>query len=149
MIVKAISRLEMESLYLNHKYDLLLNNNIISIIDPDAEPIFYPYEALTLSFWDLESPIHAYYHPRLGLTNLTQIFDKEMARQVVNYVLDYDKNGRDWLIHCTAGISRSGAVSLFIAEFLNLDMNTFFAQNPDIYPNNRVLTMLREEANDS
>jgi len=51
-----------------------------------------------------------------------------------------DKN--TFLIHCTAGISRSGAVGTFIANYFNVDMNTFKLDNPYILPNSHVSKLL-------
>lgn len=44
--------------------------------------------------------------------------------------------------HCTAGIARSGAVGVFVAEVLGLNMKEFWDINHKIQPNPHVLMML-------
>lgn len=38
-------------------------------------------------------------------------------------------------VHCAAGICRSGAVASFIAEFTDMNISKFLANNPMIQPN--------------
>jgi predicted protein tyrosine phosphatase len=64
-----------------------------------------------------------------------------MARHIVRFVQESDE--RPLLIHCTAGISRSGAVGLAIAEQCGC-VEVFLRDNPDIMPNQLVLRELRQ-----
>ena len=68
-------------------------------------------------------------------------FTIEMARQIVRFV--QETGDCPLLIHCTAGISRSGAVGLAIAEQCGY-VEEFRRENCDIMPNQLVLRKLRQ-----
>jgi predicted protein tyrosine phosphatase len=71
-------------------------------------------------------------------------FDRDKARQIINF-LDSLKNIEALIIHCAAGISRSGAVGVFACRYLNLDETEFRSQNK-VCPNHWILGILSEEA---
>ena len=71
-------------------------------------------------------------------------FSAKHAKEVVEFIKQ-DMN-RPLLIHCTAGISRSGAVGLAAAEHYGC-ANDFLRDNPDIMPNSLVLKKMRQEFN--
>ena len=68
-------------------------------------------------------------------------FTIEMARQIVRFV--QETGNHPILIHCTAGISRSGAVGLAVAEQCGCE-EVFRHENSDIMPNQLVLRKLRQ-----
>ena len=68
-------------------------------------------------------------------------FTIEMARQIVSFV--QETGDHPILIHCTAGISRSGAVGLAIAEQCGCE-EEFRRENCDIMPTQLVLRKLRQ-----
>ena len=68
-------------------------------------------------------------------------FTDEMATQIVRFVQVADE--RPLLIHCTAGISRSGAVGLAVAEQRGC-VEEYRRENPDIMPNRLMLQKLRQ-----
>ena len=71
-------------------------------------------------------------------------FSEEMADMVLDFV---NKNKeRDFIIHCAAGISRSGAIGSFINNYVQWDFQRFKIENPQIQPNARVLRMLNNKA---
>lgn len=43
----------------------------------------------------------------------------EQAKQIINFILKTFNQNKDLYVHCTAGISRSGAVGLFANQFVN------------------------------
>lgn len=51
---------------------------------------------------------------------------------------------KKFIIHCSAGISRSGAVGKFIFEFLNEQFNVKFPEMNNIHPNGHVLDLLHK-----
>ncbi len=115
----------------------LLNEcRIISINDVSLHPEPPPFNRrylkhpnlLVLFFDDVETE---------GAT----AFSSDMARHIVRFVQESDE--RPLLIHCTAGISRSGAVGLAIAEQCGC-VEVFRRENPDIMPNQLVLRELRQ-----
>ena len=115
---------------------LLTECRIISInnvsIHPEPPPFSKRFlrhpNLLTLFFDDVETE---------GPTAFT--FD--MARQIVHFV--QETGDRPLLIHCSAGISRSGAIGLAVAEQCGC-VGQFLRENPDIMPNQLALQMLRQ-----
>ena len=102
---------------------------------------------LSLEFWDitddkdcLESMDHHGYKYIL--------FDKEMAKQTVDFLERRKLEAGDHVLvlHCDAGISRSGAVAEFAAEFFGITTETFEKENPYLRPNPFVRRLLRESA---
>lgn len=72
-------------------------------------------------------------------------FDDKMGLKVINFINKLkNKDFFNLVIHCSAGISRSGAIGAFATEYLNLDYNEFIFYNPQIIPNNDVLSILRK-----
>ena len=45
------------------------------------------------------------------------LFDENMAREIVAFV-DANKDAAVWIVHCSAGVSRSGAVSRWLKDCL-------------------------------
>ena len=104
-------------------------------------------EGLSLRFWDigddkvkLASLLSFHYKPIL--------FDEKMARKVVEFVdrMIADPEPVVFVAHCDAGVSRSGAVGLFAVERAGKDIGEFFHENPNVYPNEFVLRMLKKAA---
>lgn len=72
------------------------------------------------------------------------LFNNGIARQIINFVDKY-KDVDTLVVHCAAGISRSGAVGVFAARYLNLDENKLYDRFP-IIPNQFVLKILMDES---
>jgi len=72
-------------------------------------------------------------------------FSVEQAEQLFNFI---KKNAdKDFIVHCSAGISRSGAVGSFINDYLNSDMEYFEKANRHrILPNSHVSRLLNKLA---
>jgi len=68
-------------------------------------------------------------------------FNNEHARQIIDFV-EKNKNHPVFYVHCDAGISRSGAVGLWITRYLGLDETEFYERNTRIHPNLYVLDVL-------
>ena len=71
------------------------------------------------------------------------LFDEEMARQIVQFVED-NHRAEIWIVHCSAGVSRSGAVSRWLKDCLKFKYG-IEADNVDgryAVPNAYVLRML-------
>lgn len=130
----------------------------ISINEPAEEDQHYFRKehpnVLTMYFHDVidDGCYDVYLH---GYDNETQepiyrpliFFSEEMAKIVLDFFENAKKNGcQSVLVHCTAGISRSGAVTTFAREFFGCpNYLTFKSENPQIIPNYTVLSRLRNE----
>ena len=72
-------------------------------------------------------------------------FNTEQAKQVIDFI-EVNKN-KNYIIHCHAGISRSGAIGQFITDFYGWsDKSTFRYQYGNrIIPNTEITKKLKEE----
>lgn len=70
-------------------------------------------------------------------------FTEEMAEEVFNFVFN-NRDMETFVVHCTAGISRSGAVGEFINNYFGQDYKEFIKQNPYVHPNGLVLSRLNK-----
>jgi len=76
----------------------------------------------------------------------TKIFSEKDAEKIVKFVKE--NTGKIFIVHCAAGISRSGAVGTFINDFCNYDYEQFKKDNPFILPNQYILSILKNKANE-
>jgi len=78
--------------------------------------------------------------PTTGISH-THSFRSDQAKQIIQFIED-NKN-KNYIIHCVAGISRSGAVGTFISNYLdNVDYDFFKKYNTRIAPNIFILSTL-------
>lgn len=68
-------------------------------------------------------------------------FNNEMANQVIQFI-EKNRKAKNWILHCTAGISRSGAIGEFISDYLGQDYFQFKRDNPQINPNSEIKKIL-------
>jgi len=88
---------------------------------------------ITMTFDDIGNEIEGYL-----------VFTKIMAKELFQFI-KRNKNRKTCVVHCSAGISRSGAVGSFIQGYCDGDWEQFKKNNPHILPNGRVLRMLNQE----
>jgi predicted protein tyrosine phosphatase len=98
---------------------------------------------LSLEFWDISN---SDYKNVKNSFPQCKIFSKDQAKKVIDFldIIKKDDNDNVLVVHCDAGISRSGAVGTFACDYLNLDYNEFIKENPYIMANQYVLRTLRE-----
>lgn len=73
----------------------------------------------------------------------TVLFDTDMALQIHQFVKQNEK-AKFWIIHCTAGISRSGAVGEILSEYFHIPYQQFKRDNPQVNPNIYVKNILKQ-----
>lgn len=73
-----------------------------------------------------------------------RLFDEEMAATIVQFVRE-NEDKETWFIHCTAGISRSGAVGDVLSEYFEIPYSEFKQMNPRVQPNTLVKNLLRKK----
>lgn len=113
--------------------DLIMNEENVKIFE-EANMKGY----VSLLFEDIESPCDDLDG------NPYVMFTKDHAKAIIGLldrVKEYPGNC-NLMIHCDAGISRSGAVGAFAANHLNYDFKKFKKLNPNIHPNKFVLLTL-------
>lgn len=74
------------------------------------------------------------------------LFTEDQAKKIIAFI-DLHKDKDQFIIHCSAGISRSGAVGTFINDYFELDYKAFKQINPQIQPNPFVLRTLKNLTN--
>jgi predicted protein tyrosine phosphatase len=87
---------------------------------------------------DIEVPI---VRPSGTIMLLLKAFNTEQAKQIIDF-LGANRHKETLLIHCHAGVSRSGAVATFANDYYMQDYNAFKADNPYILPNPHILQVL-------
>jgi predicted protein tyrosine phosphatase len=124
---------------------------VISIVDPGVELIWTVRESLQncdrlrqLKFTDTEpSPFLKYG----WLTPASDCFmDHAQARILVKFIYDLVSSDKQWslIVHCAAGICRSGAIGSFAQAFSAMSDAEFAATNPRVQPNMWVYNKLIE-----
>ena len=114
----------------------------ISILDPDNDEDRYDSTLdnfLKVKMWDIEETLVA---------DNGRVFskpsDKELDR-IYEFIQQHKDKVR-FVVHCSAGISRSGAVAEFIKEIHheNIDKEQYMKDNKYIQPNLYILKELRK-----
>lgn len=76
-----------------------------------------------------------------------KVFTDYKANKLYEFI-KRNKDKRTAVVHCSAGISRSGAVGTFIHDLYGTcTYEDFKRRNPMIHPNYHVLSMLRKQHN--
>ena len=69
----------------------------------------------------------------------------DQAQTIYDFLLAQQNAGRtNGVVHCAAGVSRSGAVGTFAADFFEVDRTEFKRINPYIQPNPHILSLLNK-----
>lgn len=131
------------------------SNYFISIVDPAADNVFAGghQRAITLRFDDVSPDMFETVErfekicaEMESMGRPFQLFSASQAAEIVAFVrqlhaADAEVNLH---VHCTLGVSRSGAIAIYAAKACNLDLADFAALNPQIHPNTLVLKMLSQ-----
>lgn len=148
--VSVFSNVEFNSIMqANHWDDDNLPDDIafISICDPGYEEpelgLFHWFKkdsdsVINLDFYDIES----YFLPGNGKVRVNGLSD-EQAESLLNFI---EKNlGKNFYIHCAAGVSRSQGVAKFITDIYNelYPKSSLREDNPCYFPNPHVVSVLK------
>jgi predicted protein tyrosine phosphatase len=74
------------------------------------------------------------------------LFNEQHANWIINFLDDIKDKVDHLIVHCAAGISRSGAIGLFACRYFELDQKQFFKEN-FIMPNPHILKVLNKVSN--
>lgn len=148
MKVLAVPKIFTETAF-KEQDDIINRSNIawISILDTDAERIFED-DCLHLTLWF--DDIHPKTTMTVGSCMDLHAMDFNQAKKIISFIENINqRNG--WktfeeidtiIVHCTAGVCRSGAVADFLRVILDVDDVWFANANKHIIPNDWVLDLL-------
>lgn len=71
------------------------------------------------------------------------LFNEEMGHKLIEFIKK-NKDKKQWILHCTMGQSRSGAVGEFLADYFGISYHLFKRDNPQVKPNTLVKNTLRK-----
>ena len=71
------------------------------------------------------------------------LFTRKHAGEIIDFLKKLDE-AEVLVVHCAAGISRSGAVGAFASRFLGINHREFYSKNFRIHPNYHILSLLNE-----
>jgi len=125
------------------------NTAFIQIGNTDLEECeFMPFtlnnndNVLSLRFDDCDEVFNT---PIIG--SLRYVPQYPMSEEQAEIIFNFIENNKDkatFLVHCKAGQSRSGGVIKFISEYFEIPYNLILRDNPMIYPNHRIVSLLRQ-----
>lgn len=101
------------------------NNNVISLRFDDCDEVF-------------DIPVIG------GLNYVPQYPMSEEQAEIIFNFIEKNRDKATFLVHCKAGQSRSGGVIKFISEYFEIPFSQIIRDNPRIYPNQRIVSLLRE-----
>jgi len=99
-------------------------------------------KGLSLDFWDLTEKTHERVLKKFPDSTL---FSESQSILIIDFLEQAQQDTTDsvLVVHCNAGISRSGAVGTFACDYCGLNYQEFMKENPYIMANPYVLRMLR------
>ena len=101
------------------------NENVLSLRFDDCDEVF-------------NTPIIG------GLEYISQYPMSEFQAEVIFSFIEKNKDKETFLVHCRAGQSRSGGIVKFLGEYFEIPYNIIHKDNPRIYPNQRIVSLLRQ-----
>jgi len=98
---------------------------------------------LRLLFDDVDEPLQV---PLLGRDKREYIsvvpMSEEQGKAILAFI-EQNSHADVCVVHCAAGVKRSGAVAQFINDWADIDYFTARSLNPSTKPNARILSILR------
>lgn len=120
-----------------YKKTMIISINSPNELEGDLEPWFKEDKSnvLRLFFDDVEKDL---LHKGIIIKAMTI----DQGKHVIEF-FERNKDKTSLIVHCAAGISRSGAIGTFAQEYFNTDIVKFKSDNKYIHPNSLVMTILR------
>lgn len=139
--IRAISKLEFD-IYFNSgnipHYEHVCFISILDINEKSSNCDITSDNFLQVRMWDIEDDL--YEHGKLRYEKPSDI----ELQKLVNFIKKHnDTTG--FIVHCSAGISRSGAVATFIYDKYQseIDSELFTCENKYINPNKYILNRMK------
>lgn len=139
------------SLCKSHKWNLIsihtkkeekvLTSDVVKIL-----PTINCLDSLSLHFADITKKEYLTHYDQLRRNGCDVLFTEEHAKQIIEFIDRINKREEDeyLVVHCDAGISRSGAIGTFINDYLGLDFKEFKDMNRGIRPNEYIMDIMQK-----
>lgn len=98
---------------------------------------------LRLMFDDIDEPLKVEYFDSRMAEQMYPM-NEEQGRQIVEFVRR-NEHQKKFIVHCAAGISRSGAVAEWIMDYFGGSYDEFKKANPYTVPNKRIVSILKRQ----
>jgi len=158
-MIKVFSR-AMVKLIIEHKEPQAEHWALISIYSSPKDKLIGPEEEKTLKKIGCEKTLslcfgdydYSSFDILKGQKEEEYIFNKNHADKIIEFVKSFDEKHQfmSWptlfVVHCDAGVSRSGAVGLWACRYLEYDEKEFRKINENISPNSFVYDTLCKES---
>ena len=155
--VIVVSRPTVEKMLIQQFYGsavaMLQQYNIISCLDsgfgsPFMKSVYAGYPGsglLTLHFDDVFNDLgFTHGEQDSGIPDVQYaVFTYEQAQRIIRWLTVVD-HSKQFLVHCFAGNSRSGAVGVWLSRYLGNTDEQFYAANPQCVPNPDILETLMQ-----
>lgn len=137
--VMVMGREELTIFRISHPH--LKNIAFISISDVGVPPLQFKEDEkfLTLQFNDEDWDDLTEEKLNKGI-----MFSERQAKKILDFVNKHKNNVDFFIVNCHAGISRSGAVGLWLVRYLGNSEEEFFKKHPKVMPNQYVLNILEK-----
>ncbi len=107
----------------------------VSVFDADSDNVLRVY------VHDITQDLPYLFENGKRVEKTAKALTEEQARQIADFVTaNLDK--KTWLIHCTMGVARSGAVGAYVADRIGMPYEVLKQANPQIMPNSHIAAML-------
>lgn len=140
MRIRVMSRGEAKTFLVSMGNSPELNHMaFISICDIDKDPIsFDPWvKNLCLKFNDED-------WEDMGTTNPNKFMTEGHAWKILRFVKENEDKVDTFIVNCFAGISRSGAIGLWLTRRFGNDVDEFLREHSWVNPNKFVLSLLEK-----
>lgn len=139
--IQALPKKVFDENFSNEKFKQYYYACFISILDIDNDELKYDKSIdnfLQVKMWDIEKDIF-----EDNIIKYEKPNDSELIK-IVDFVNKH-KDKCVFVVHCSAGISRSGAVAMFIRDKFKNEVNfdKFYNENKYICPNLYILKRLK------
>jgi predicted protein tyrosine phosphatase len=140
--IRALPKMVFDGRFNNELFKYYSFAGFISILDCDNSEVKFDTDIenfLQVKMWDIEEDLFENGALKYGKPSETEL------QRIVDFV-NKNKDKSSFIIHCSAGISRSGAVATFLFDkFLKeIDKEIFRRENKFIRPNLYILNRLME-----
>ena len=139
MKILVLSKEEFENLMKSNG----INNNTVELYE-DTFFISIHHNGVKETYFENKKNVKVMFFDdcTFKLENATPM-NADQADELLNFI-DENLDKKTCIVHCAAGISRSGAIGTFLCDYTESDFDVFVQTNPHIHPNVLVLNLMKK-----